>query len=261
MAAYVDHGECLMQFLARALDDPHPMPCGKCMNCTGQQKRQPPPSELLEEAVRFLRASHFEIEPKHQWPRPLLAEVHAVGLAGVDAHGNPKVTIPMPLRPEIGVVLSSYGDAGWGQMVAAGKYAHGRFDRDLVEASAALVREKWPEELAPAWVTAIPSLDHQLVFAFAEELAKVLGIRFQRSIRKVRATVPQKQMENSFQQLKNLLGALEVVGPLPEGRVLLVDDIVDSGWTLNLGAILLRKAGAGPVYPFALAKATPLLTS
>jgi ATP-dependent DNA helicase RecQ len=249
-----------MQFLARALDDPHPMPCGKCMNCTGQQKRQPPPAELVGEAVRFLRANHFEIEPKSQWPRALLPELQAAGVVDLDAHGNSKVTIPSSLRPEVGVVLSAYGDAGWGQKVAAGKYTHGRFDRELVEASAALVREKWPGELAPAWVTAIPSLDHELVFVFAAELAKTLGIPFQKSLRKVRATIPQKQMENSFQQLKNLLGALEVAGPLPEGRVLLVDDIIDSGWTLNLGGILLRKAGAGPAYPFALAKATPLLT-
>lgn len=260
MAAYVDHGECLMQFLARALDDPHPMPCGKCMNCTGQQKRQPPPAELIEEAVRFLRGNHFEIEPKIQFPKALLTQLHAAGLADVDARGNPKSTIPPLLRPEAGLVLSAYGDAGWGQKVAAGKYTHGRFDHELVEASAALVREKWPGDLAPAWVTAIPSVDHPLVFAFAEELGGALGIPFQKSLRRVRATIPQKQMENTFQQLKNLLGALEVAGPLPQGRVLLVDDIVDSGWTLNLGGILLRKAGAGQVYPFALAKATPLLT-
>jgi ATP-dependent DNA helicase RecQ len=260
MAAYVDHDGCLMQFLARALDDPHPIPCGKCMNCTGQQKRQPPPAELVAEAIRFLRTQHFEIEPKSQWPRALLAELSAAGLVDADAKGTPRVTIPPALRPETGVVLSAYGDAGWGQKVAAGKYTHDRFDRDLVDASAALVREKWPGELSPAWVTAIPSLDHRLVFDFAAQLAQALGIPFQRSVRKVRPTIPQKQMENSFQQLKNLLGALEVIGPLPEGRVLLVDDIVDSGWTLNLGAILLRKAGAGPVFPFALAKATPLLT-
>jgi len=38
---------------------------------------------------------------------------------------------------------------------------------------------------------------------------------------------------------------------------LLVDDMVDSGWTLTLAAVLLRQHGSGPVYPFALAKASP----
>jgi ATP-dependent DNA helicase RecQ len=35
--------------------------------------------------------------------------------------------------------------------------------------------------------------------------------------------------------------------------VLLVDDLVDSGWTLTMVARLLRQAGAPAVYPFALA--------
>jgi ATP-dependent DNA helicase RecQ len=47
-------------------------------------------------------------------------------------------------------------------------------------------------------------------------------------------------------------------GPtLPPVPVLLVDDMVDSGWTLTLAAVLLQHQGSGPVYPFALAKASP----
>ena len=39
--------------------------------------------------------------------------------------------------------------------------------------------------------------------------------------------------------------------------MLLVDDVVDSGWTLTLLAVMLQQHGSGPVYPFALAKASP----
>jgi len=35
-----------------------------------------------------------------------------------------------------------------------------------------------------------------------------------------------------------------------------VDDVVDSRWTLTLAALLLRQHGSGPVYPFALARAS-----
>jgi ATP-dependent DNA helicase RecQ len=35
--------------------------------------------------------------------------------------------------------------------------------------------------------------------------------------------------------------------------VLLIDDMVDSKWTFTVVAALLRRAGSGPVYPFALA--------
>jgi ATP-dependent DNA helicase RecQ len=37
------------------------------------------------------------------------------------------------------------------------------------------------------------------------------------------------------------------------GPVLLVDDVVDSGWTMTVAARLLRQAGAAAVLPFALA--------
>lgn len=37
----------------------------------------------------------------------------------------------------------------------------------------------------------------------------------------------------------------------------IVDDVVDSGWTLTLLAVMLQQHGSGPVYPFALAKASP----
>ena len=39
----------------------------------------------------------------------------------------------------------------------------------------------------------------------------------------------------------------------PAGAVLLVDDYVDTGWTMTTLARWLRQIGAGRVYPFALA--------
>jgi len=38
------------------------------------------------------------------------------------------------------------------------------------------------------------------------------------------------------------------------GPVLLVDDVIDSGWTMTVGSRLLRRAGASAVLPFALAQ-------
>jgi len=64
-------------------------------------------------------------------------------------------------------------------------------------------------------------------------------------------------MQNSVQQLRNVEASLRVTGECPTGPVLLVDDIVDSRWTLTCAGWLLRHHGAGPVHPFALATATP----
>jgi ATP-dependent DNA helicase RecQ len=61
-------------------------------------------------------------------------------------------------------------------------------------------------------------------------------------------------MENSWQQWHNVDGAYELVDALPSGPLLLVDDVVDSRWTLTAVGALLRGAGSGPVFPFALAR-------
>ena len=42
------------------------------------------------------------------------------------------------------------------------------------------------------------------------------------------------------------------------GPVLLIDDMVDSRWTLTVLGFKLRQAGSGPVFPFALADTSPL---
>ena len=107
----------------------------------------------------------------------------------------------------------------------------------------------------PSWVTAVPSLRRpRLVPEFAARLAAKLGLPFVDCLRKIRETPPQKTMENSAQQMANIAESFEVVGGvLPPGPVLLVDDMVDSRWTLTECAFALRSAGSGPVHPLALA--------
>ncbi|HWQ70587.1 MAG TPA: ATP-dependent DNA helicase RecG, partial [Patescibacteria group bacterium] len=64
----------------------------------------------------------------------------------------------------------------------------------------------------------------------------------------------QKSMANSTQQARNVDGSLAInMRSLPAGPVLLVDDMVDSRWTLTVAAWLLRSHGSGEVLPLALA--------
>ena len=61
-------------------------------------------------------------------------------------------------------------------------------------------------------------------------------------------------MPNSTQQARNVDGSIAISRkPLPAGPVLLVDDMVDSRWTLTVAAWLLRSNGSGKVWPLALA--------
>ena len=60
-------------------------------------------------------------------------------------------------------------------------------------------------------------------------------------------------MENSYLQCKNASEGFEVQGTCLPGPILLIDDMVDSGWTLTVCGSQLKQAGSGDVYPFALA--------
>jgi len=256
---YVDHDGCLMEFLSRSLDDPAPGPCGKCMNCTHQTDRQPIPVELIRGAVEFLRGDSVSIETRRQWPRAAITELQQAmpAAVGMTQQGRASVRIPEDLRAENGRALCIYGDAGWGRIVVEGKYARRHFSDELVEAASRLIRDRWQPNPFPEWITSVSSNRHpSLVSDFAQRLAIELRIPFKQVIEKVRENEPQKLMENSAQQVRNLLGAFSIDRGILNTPVLLVDDVIDSGWTLTIIAALLRMNGSGPVFPFALARAT-----
>ena len=212
--------------------------------------RLPPMPETVSEAtvrevVTFLRRTHLPIEGRRQWP------------AGPSPVWGLRGTIPADKRAEEGRALSLWGDAGWGDTVRRGKYDANHFSNDLVEACAGMIHD-WQPRPAPTWVTFIPSLRHpDLVPTFARRLAAILGLPCVNALTKVEERPPQKEMQNSAQQVLNLDGALAVAtDAVQSGPVILVDDLVDSRWTLTVGAWLLRKSGSGAVFPVALAQVT-----
>jgi len=243
--AYIDCPTCLMAFLQAALNDKQPAPCGRCARCRGQTviSEELDPAQVVA-AQRFLRRSEVPIVPRQQAPRNAFPQY---GIAG---------TIPVGLRACEGRVLSRYNDTGWGKMVADDKH-NGTFRDELVEAMAEMIAQRWRPEPVPQWVTCVPSLRHpELVPGFARRLAQRLGLPFYEVIRKARPNEPQKAQQNEMNQCRNLDGAFAVAPGLPSSPVLLVDDMVDSGWTLTILVVLLRQAGAGPVFPVTLAATT-----
>jgi ATP-dependent DNA helicase RecQ len=198
-------------------------------------------SDLVREAVEFLRRTSLPIEPRKRWPDG--------GMPRYDVRGS----IPVALRAQPGKALCIWGDAGWGGLVREGKYHDGRFSDDLVQACVKMVRE-WAPDPAPTWVTCVPSLRHpDLVPDFAKRLAAALRLPFRAVLAKTDNRPEQKTMANSTQQARNIDGSLGLnEEPVPHGPVLLVDDMVDSRWTLTVSAWLLRGNGSGEVWPMAL---------
>jgi ATP-dependent DNA helicase RecQ len=245
----VDPG-CKMTFLRRALDDPDPTPCGKCASCLGQPViDQAIDPVLAHRAGTFLKHAEMVIQPRKQ-----VAQSNAETARAFPIYQFPRQLGELAAQP--GRVLSRWGDAGWGRTVADDKHA-GSFSNELVEAMAEMIQTRWQPNPAPTWVCCVPSLNHpELVPAFSKKLAQKLGLPFVDAVAKIKHNQPQKGQQNSFHQCHNLDGAFEITQYHPDQPVLLVDDIVDSGWTLTVIAALLQQAGSGIVYPVALASSS-----
>ena len=152
--------------------------------------------------------------------------------------------------------MSRWGDAGWGRTVANNKHA-GRFGDELVEAMVEMIQYLWLPDPAPQWVCCVPSRNHpELVPDFARRVAARLGLPFVDAVNKVKDNQPQKDQQNRFHQCRNLDGVFEITQLYHDQPVLLIDDIIDSGWTLAVIAALLQQAGSGVVYPAALASSS-----
>lgn len=248
MHDYMRSKSCLMRFLRQALDDPHAKLCRVCTPCQGRPllPETYDPAHA-KKAVAFLRRSELTIEPRKRWPAGEAFPVYGW-------RGNIGATLIM----EEGRALCLWGDAGWSDLVKQGKQSTDHFSDELVAGLSDMVTMRWRPVPSPTWITCVPSLNRpNLVPNLARRLAQQLRIPFVECLTKTRATAPQKEMQNSFQQAHNLDGAFVVDRrQVKNGPVLLVDDMVDSRWTFTVLAALLRQTGCGPVFPVALAMTT-----
>jgi ATP-dependent DNA helicase RecQ len=243
MQEYLDYKGCLMEYLLKSLDDPNPQPCGRCANCLGRGLPRTVSSAVVIKAENFLKRISIPIDPRKRFP---------VGL-----FPDKTLIIPIDLQNSTGRSLCYYRDAGWGKMVQNGKYIDGQFADELVEASFRLIQHQWKPNPPPTWLTAIPSHRHPiLVSNFADKLASKLGIPFHPVLIRIKESPEQKEMQNSAKQAQNVADTLSVKGIVPSEPVLLIDDIIDSGWTLTIAGYYLKSHGSGIVYPFTLAQAS-----
>ena len=239
MQEYVGLNSNHMEFLIRALD-------GEPGNIS-QPDLPPlvtePDPVLIQEAIAFLRHTNLPIEPRKQWP------------PGGLPHYNLSGRIDPNLQAQPGKALCLWGDAGWGGLVRKGKYHDRYFPDDLVDACRKLI-EKWNPQPVPEYVTCIPSQRHpDLVPDFARRLAESLHLPFKQVLIKTEDRPEQKTMANSSQQARNIDGSLAMTGEvLPDRPLLLIDDMIDSRWTVTVATWLLRSNGSGQVWPLALAQ-------
>jgi ATP-dependent DNA helicase RecQ len=287
MLAYakpVDEAQCRMAFLQEALDDPTAAPCGRCDVCAGPWYPVDVPAGAAEAAAAVLDRPGVEIASRAQWPT-------GADRLGVDVKG--KIAAGEQLEP--GRAVARLTDLGWGQRlrtllgddgvggtVTLDAEAPGieedpdaAFDvpvrrsvsdvppdDDLLKACARVLGA-WDWAQRPVAVVAMPSRRRpQLVTGLAQGLARLGRLPYLGTLDLAHGGPTGGPGGNSAFRLAAVWDRI-VVGPdlrarLAEagpGPVLLVDDLVDSRWTMTVAGRELRRAGAPAVLPFALALA------
>ena len=239
MLKYLDIHDCYSRFVVNCLDDKTSAKCGVCANCLGYEEFSSEVSEnSSKKAADFLERICFKIVPRKQW-------------AKTENTKTTKIVTPN----EEGVCLSVYGEPPYGAMVKQGKYENKRFCDELVNKSAEVLSSFIRENQIGA-IAYVPSVRSNIVKDFAERLAQKLQLPCLDALRK-KVAMQQKEMENSSFQCRNAKNSFAVQnGMILSGNVLLVDDIIDSRWTITVCGNELRSAGAAKVYPFALAKSS-----
>jgi ATP-dependent DNA helicase RecQ len=245
MRDYVETTACRMQYLRRQLDDPEAEPCGRCDTCAGPPYPAEVSSEYTETARTALRRPGVEIEARAQWPTGMSA-------VGVDLSGR----IAAGDRAEPGRALARLSDLGWGpRLRAVFADEDGQVPADVLD-GVVQVLAGWDWEQRPAGVVAVPSATRpRLVESLAEGISRIGRLPLLGALHRTHpAPGP---ATNSARRLAALHDAFTVPPSLAEqlhGQpVLLVDDRVDSRWTVTVAARALRRTGAGPVLPLTLA--------
>ncbi len=242
MLDYQSTTECRMSFLRKQLDDPElgPQPCGRCDNCAGPRYRADVDAEAAESTRERLMRPGVEVTARKQWPSGL-------GKLGLDLSGR------INNGPAPGRVIGRLTDLGWGarlrKLLAE---PDAEVTEDVVGAAIAVLKA-WDWAHRPTAVLALDSTTHPiLIHSLAARLAEVgrlenLGVlQYSPEHHPVAAA-------NSAYRVAALHGAWERPAGVQDATVLLVDDIIDTGWTMTMATQTVRAAGADEVLPFALA--------
>ncbi|WP_091673495.1 RecQ family ATP-dependent DNA helicase [Amycolatopsis marina] len=251
MLGYIATEGCRMEFLLRQLDDPHAAPCGRCDNCTGNRWSTSVSAETADETRRSLQKPGVELTSRKQWP---------TGMAALDVPLSGR--IPKGEQAATGRALGRLTDVGWGNRLRdlVGIRAEDGPVPDPVFQACLSVLAAWDWTERPVAVVGVASHTRPtLVQDLTQRLAQVGKLRF---LGMLESAGPPPRRANSAQRLADLWGRLSLPDSLRaelsdvNGPVLLVDDVVDTGWTVTLAARMLQSAGAPAVLPFALASAS-----
>ncbi len=247
--------ECINKKILSSLDDNISKNCDKCQNCLGKNIISTKVDEkYLKMAEENFENSYIEIKArdKYKLKKPGTGQYeYPNGYYGFKGNYIPAEYEEKEVSP--GFALSKYGDEGIGSIIGECKYNNKSYPEE-VYVKAEKILQKFIDAYQINVITFIPSLNNKLMDEFAEKLAKRVKIKFVSCFDKIKNT-SQKNMENYIWQKKNakenyrVKNCEDIIGK----NILLIDDMVDSCYTLTYQAIKLLECGANHVVPMALA--------
>ncbi len=229
--AMIEYAECTesrMRFLCNFLGDPTDKDFQNCDN-TGLPKHRvtltPEWTKLLEE----FQASYFpDLETEHKGTRLVK-----------------------------GVAASFYGVSQVGSAIHRSKYENGGdFPDWLIQMLLKAYRRRYAGEQFDLILYIPPTVSGDLVRHLAEKVSSFLKIPVLHILAKSRHTLEQKTFENSYLKSGNIAGAfiLADTDSVRDKKILLIDDIFDSGATIREAGKYLTESGAAMIAPLVLAK-------
>jgi ATP-dependent DNA helicase RecQ len=245
MLEYIATDGCRMRFLREALDDPGAADCGRCDNCGGVAI----PTAISQAAVATagdrLTRPGVALAPRKLWPTALVN-------LGLDLKG--RIT-----GAEEGRVVARLTDLGLGQALRD-LFRPGTPDQEvpvpLVHGAVATLADWAPEADG---IVGFESRTHpMLVESFVAGLSRHLQVPVLGRVAIRDSSIePGHGATNSAQRVAAVSRRDELdVEDVSGRRVLLVDDLVVSGWSMTLAAHWLRTEGAAAVLPLALGSET-----
>ncbi|MCW2795885.1 helicase-related protein, partial [Nocardioides sp.] len=242
MLDYLDTAGCRMRFLRDQLDDPESADCGRCDNCGGLDLSTDVSAAAVEEAEARLARPGVVVEPRKMWPT-------ALANLGVDLKGK------IAEGASDGRAVARLTDLGYGQALRAlfrAETPDGPVPTPLVRAVIEVLGDWQPPVEG---IVVVESATRPLLTAdLADGLSRFLKVPVVARYAIVDPTVaPRQGAMNSAQRVAAVGRRYDLVGDVPGGPVLLVDDLVATGWTLTLAARAILRAGATEVRPLVLA--------
>jgi ATP-dependent DNA helicase RecQ len=263
MLGYIATAGCRMEYLRRQLDDPAAAPCGRCDNCTQRRWPETVTATAARAARDHLLRPGTKIPPRKMWPTGMRElGIDIAGKIGEDISADAGRALgrltDLGWGPRLRAVLAEEPPAGYGAPPAASP--DGPVPDDML-AAAVKVLAAWDWAKRPAAVIAMPSRTRPLLIAsLASQIAGIGRMPYLGPLDCGGSAKPARQ-HNSAQRLRAVWSSVVVPGAMRtdlaqlEGPVLLVDDRIETGWTMTVAAMRLREAGAIAVLPLVLATA------